>query len=180
MSPLLKNNVWSECQRSVMLFICNIFSHINRRHEPSPWIKNLSSFYFVELRKGLKTSVLNVHSEWGQVAVGRSRSRSQDTLLLSVSIYHHVRVKEQAHFLDLSTSHSAQLFCWINANKGNLCTATPRVPKKKINTNERRQGGGRGAATEVNLFIWIAVTVIFCLIWSANGWFVLFWLSLGP
>lgn len=60
-----------------------------------------------------------------------SRSRSQDTLLLSVSIYHKSQVKEQARFLYPSTSHSAELFCRTITNKGNLCTAKARPAKRK-------------------------------------------------
>lgn len=71
------------------------------------------------------------HTQCGQAAVSSSRSRSQDTLLLSVSIYHKAWVKEQPNFLYPSTSHSAELFCRTITNKGNLCAAKTGAPQRK-------------------------------------------------
>lgn len=84
---------------------------------------------FERLSRGYDTSPKKGHTKCGQAAV--SRSRSQDTLLLNVSIYHRAQVKEQHYFLYPSTSHSAELFCRSITNKGNLCTANTGAPKRK-------------------------------------------------
>lgn len=131
---------------------------------------------FGELRKRSETSVSDVRRERGQAAVSRSGPRSQDTLLLSVSIYHKARVKERAYFLDLSTSHSAELFCRIIANKGNLCTAEPGVPKRKTNTQMKDVGGGsyRRKCIYIN-----GCRCYFWLMCRANSRYVPFWLALS-